>query len=91
MLNEERFYRVLVLVVMFSFFLFMISFVVLIFSNALITLLNETFLESFIFIVDLSLRLILILLRYISFIFMVGGTIGLITIFINDWLIGVTK
>lgn len=91
MLNEERFFRVLVLTVLFSFFLYSLSWILLIFLNALATLLTNTFLESFVSMSYLILHLVLVILKYTNSIFFIGGIIGLIVIFINDWLVNPTR
>jgi len=87
MLNTERFFRTLVLASLFSFFLWSFSYLILILLTSFTSLLVDTFLNAFISIIDLLVRTIFTIVRYISKIFFIGCMVGLISIFVNDFII----
>ena len=86
MLEMQRFFRTLVLTVLFSFFLWMISATIVIFLGALGTLFANTFLESLVSIVNIVGRTIFTVIKYISIVFFLLSFIGLIVIFYQDIL-----
>ena len=91
MLETERLYRVLKLSVLFSYFLYMLSVVLLGFLTNLLFMLKNTFLNTFIEMVDLFLYLALTTIKYTSIIFFILALIAIIVIFLHDWLIKPTQ
>ena len=87
MLKTERFFRTLVLVSFFSFILYQFSAFSLVYLSELIFLLEDTAFVKFISIVDLLLRIIFVVLKYVSRIFFIGALVGLIVIFFKDLVI----
>jgi hypothetical protein len=87
MLQTEKFNITLVLTFFFSFFLYNISWISLIFIINLKELLISTFLENFINMLDIVLVLILQIVKYITLLFMVGSIITLLITFLMDFLI----
>ena len=78
MLETERYFRVLQLTVLFSFFLYMLSYIVLIHIMNLLYLFNGTFLDSAVNIINIFLPVILKIIKFTASIFFAGGMIGLI-------------
>lgn len=91
MIEHERFNRTLVLSFFFSFFIFMLSYLLSIGSANISGLLVGTFLESFVSMVDIFRLFFVKYIYLISRVFFIGCLIALISIFIMDYVIGVTK
>jgi len=88
MIKSKRIFHYLVLTSMFSFFTFTFTNLLLMFNSALGRMLNGTFLDLFMNMVSLFINLIFTALRYLSFVFFIGATIGLFIVFYIDFVRG---
>ena len=86
MLQIEKLNRILLLVALFNFFVYMLSTILLVLTRSLEYLLNDTFLETFISIVSLFFSLAIIILQYTTFIFFIGSLILFFMVFIVEYL-----
>jgi len=84
MFKSKRIIHFLVLAVIFSFFTYTFTNFVLIFSYAIQEFLKETFLSMFVSMLATFINLVFIVLNFVSQIFFIGATIGLIIVLYQD-------
>ena len=90
-LQLDKFLRILELSILFSFFLYGISWISLNFILSLQELLIDTFLSSFSNLIVLFFGIFLTGLKYITLLFFVGCLLALIITFIMDLIINPIK
>jgi len=87
MLEFDRMNRTIQLTILFSCFLYWLTYIFTIFLTNLVFLFQETFLDTFVEMVSLFLFIFLVVIKYISLLFLVFGLIAIFVIFIHDLLI----
>jgi len=91
MLQTEKFNHTLKLSILFSFFLFQLSWLVLYLAIPIQDLIVNTFLANMNQIIDIIVISIITIIKYVSLVFLIGCVVTLFITFIMDYLLNMFK
>jgi len=91
MLQTEKFNRILILSIFFNFFLYNLSWLMVVFLKSIDFVVKNSFLYSFSYIFVKFISIFFNSLKFLTLIFFIGSIIAIIVVFINDFLINSIK